>query len=115
MPRIKEISVSDLARMLNRHVDHFELIDVRTRTEIERGVLPNAKALAMHLVPLKLSYFSESPRQIVIYCRTGSRSAQVCRFLNEQGINNVINLRGGFVKWSSAGHMLHPEPSDILG
>ncbi len=113
MPRIKEISVSDLARMLSQE-DHFELVDIRTRAEIDRGVLPNARALAMHLVPLKLRYFSESPRQIVIYCRTGSRSAQVCRFLNEQGINNVISLRGGVVGWSAAGHKIDLEPSEFI-
>ena len=91
-----------------RKEDHFELLDIRTPAEVERGVLPNAKTLPMHLVPLKLNYFSESLKQIVIYCRTGSRSAQVCRFLNQQGINNVISLRGGIVKWSSSGHKLDP-------
>src|SRR5210317_496653 len=105
MPKIKEICVSDLARILSKE-DHFELIDIRTAGEIERGVLPGAKTLSMHLVPLKLRYFRESTRQIVVYCRTGSRSAQVCRFLNQQGINNVINLRGGIVRWVSEGHRL---------
>ena len=94
--------------------DRFDLLDIRTPAEIERGVLPNAKTLAMHLVPLHLNYFSESPRQIVIYCRTGSRSAQVCRFLNQQGINNVICLRGGVVRWASAGHPMDPEPSEQI-
>ena len=113
MSRIKEISVSDLYRML-REQDHFELLDIRTPAEIERGVLPNAKVLPMHLGPLKLSYFSESPKQIVIYCRTGSRSAQVCRFLNQQGINNVISLRGGVVRWTSGGHPLDPPPEGSI-
>ena len=113
MSRIKEISVSDLHRMLRKE-DHFELLDIRTPAEIERGVLPNARTLAMHLIPLKLNYFSESPRQIVIYCRTGSRSAQVCRFLNQQGINNVISLRGGVVKWAAGGHALKPEPAEVI-
>ena len=113
MARIKEISVSDLHRMLRKE-DHFELLDIRTPAEIERGVLPKASSLAMHLIPLKLNYFSESPRQIVIYCRTGSRSAQVCRFLNQQGINNVISLRGGVVKWASAGHALEHAPVKVI-
>ena len=113
MSRIKEISVSDLARMLHRE-DHFELVDIRTPAEIERGVLPRAKTLPMHMVPLKLRYFTESPRQIVVYCRTGSRSAQVCRFLNQQGIHNVISLRGGIVKWASAGHHLDREPREAI-
>ena len=114
MPRIKEISVSDLHRMLRKQ-DRFELLDIRTPAEIARGVLPNAMTLPMHLVPLKLNFFTESPRQIVIYCRTGSRSAQVCRFLNQQGINNVISLRGGVVKWASGGHALDSEPRGAVG
>lgn len=97
-----------------RKEDHFELLDIRTPAEIERGVLPNAKTLAMHLIPLKLNYFSESQRQIVIYCRTGSRSAQVCRFLNQQGINNVISLRGGIVKWASGGHPMALAPQATI-
>ena len=66
------------------------------------------------IVPLKLRFFSESPRQIVVYCRTGSRSAQVCRFLNQQSIHNVINMRGGIAKWTSAGHSLDREPSEVI-
>ena len=114
MPRIKEISVKDLRRML-RDEDHFTLLDIRTPAEIERGVLPNAVTLPMHLVPTKLNFFSESPRQIVIYCRTGSRSAQVCRFLSQQGIHNAISLRGGVVRWASAGHPLDPQPKGKVG
>ena len=113
MPRIKEISVSDLYRML-REYDHFELLDIRTPGEIERGVLPDARTLPMHMIPLKLSYFAESRKQIVIYCRTGSRSAQVCRFLNQQGIHNVISLRGGLVKWAASGHPLDPSPRSAV-
>lgn len=97
-----------------RQQDHFELLDIRTPAEIERGVLPDAKVLPMHLIPLKLSYFSESDKQIVIYCRTGSRSAQVCRFLNQQGINKVISLRGGVVRWSQEGHPMDAVPLEVL-
>jgi rhodanese-related sulfurtransferase len=113
MPRIKEISVSDLVRMMSKE-DHFELLDIRTPAEIERGVIPDAMALSMHLIPLKLNYFTESTKQIVIYCRTGSRSAQVCRFLNQQGINNVISLRGGVVKWAAGGHPITAEPARVI-
>ena len=114
MPRIKEISVADLHRMLRKQ-DHFELLDIRTPAEIERGVLPNAWTLPMHLVPLNLAFFNASPKQIVVYCRTGSRSAQVCRFLNQQGINNVISLRGGVVKWASSGYPMDPKPAGDIG
>lgn len=113
MSRIKEISVSDLYRLM-RDDRPPQLIDIRTTAEIQRGVLPDAKILPMHLVPLRLGYFSEFPGQIVIYCRTGSRSAQVCRFLNQQGINNVISLRGGIVRWSAGGLPLDAEPAGSI-
>lgn len=109
MSRIKEIAAADLSRLLEA-ANHFEIVDIRTAAEIKRGVIPDAKVLPMHLIPLKLGYFSVSTKQVIIYCRTGSRSAQACRFLNEQGIHNVISLRGGIVKWTSSGLPLALEP-----
>ncbi len=109
MSRIKEINATDLSGLIDS--DHrFEIVDIRTQAEIERGVIPNSKTLPMHLVPLNLDFFTRADKQVVIYCRTGSRSAQVCRFLNKQGIYNVINLRGGVVKWTSSGLPLTPDP-----
>ena len=109
MPRVKEISVNELSRLI-REDGNFDLLDIRTPAEIERGVLPDALTLAMHLVPLKLSYFSENSGKVVIYCRTGSRSTKVCQFLQEQGITNVASLRGGIIRWTNAGLPLDPSP-----
>ncbi len=109
MSRIKEIRASELSELIES--DHgLEIIDIRTHTEVERGVIPNSKTLPMHLIPLNLVFFAQADRQVVIYCRTGSRSAQVCRFLHKQGIYNVMNLRGGIVKWSNSGLPLSAEP-----
>ena len=113
MSRLKEINAKELFAMI-QDKNHLELIDIRTPAEIERGVIPNAKTLPMHLIPLHINYFSLSQKQIVIYCRTGSRSAQACRFLNEQGVNNVINLRGGIVKWASGGLRLDAAPLEAI-
>ena len=113
MSRIKEINAADLDRLIQSN-DHIELVDIRTPAEISRGVIPNSKTLPMHLIPLNLDFFSISTKQIVLYCRTGSRSAQACRFLNQQGIHNVISLRGGMVKWSNGGLPIDPEPAGSI-
>ncbi len=110
MSSIKEIKISELSALIESDQD-FEIIDIRTQLEIERGVIPQSKTLPMHLVPLNLTFFAQSARQVVIYCRTGSRSARVCKFLNKHGIYNAINLRGGIVKWSSSGLPLSAEPT----
>lgn len=100
---IKEIDVNELSAQFEQNPEKIELIDIRTPAEVARGVIPHAKTLPMHLIPLKLDYFSNSDKEIIIYCRTGSRSAQACMFLNQQGVNNVSNLRGGIMSWAQTG------------
>tara|TARA_B110000208_G_C11755478_1_gene425025 strand:- start:333 stop:677 length:345 start_codon:yes stop_codon:yes gene_type:complete len=114
MSRIKEITASELSKLIDSKND-FNLIDIRTPVEIKRGVIPGAKTLPMNLVPLNLNYFSTTQELIVIYCRTGSRSAQVCRFLDKQGLTNVCSLQGGVVRWASSGLGMDSEkPAGIV-
>ena len=100
---VQEINVTDLSSKFEQNDSNIELIDIRTPAEVARGVIPNALVLPMHLIPLKLDYFSDTEKDFIIYCRTGSRSAQACMFLNQQGINNVTNLRGGIMSWAQQG------------
>jgi rhodanese-related sulfurtransferase len=106
---IQEINVTELRDKFAQNED-FDLVDIRTPAEIARGVLPNAKALPMHLIPLKMEYFVNSGKPIILYCRTGSRSAQACMFLNQHGIQNIFNLRGGIVSWAQNGYQIEAEP-----
>lgn len=36
---------------------------------------------------------------LVIYCRSGSRSAWAARLLHERGFEHVLNLKGGVLAW----------------
>jgi adenylyltransferase/sulfurtransferase len=38
--------------------------------------------------------------ELVVYCRSGSRSGQVTQFLRQQGFANVKNMIGGMNRWS---------------
>lgn len=38
-------------------------------------------------------------REIVVYCRTGSRSTWAARLLTERGFEQVLNLKGGLMAW----------------
>ena len=108
---IQEINASDLSEKFEQNDSDIELIDIRTPAEVARGVIPRSKTLPMHLIPLQLKYFLNSEKQIIIYCRTGSRSAQACMFLNQQGINNVVNLRGGIMGWAQHGLQIEATPA----
>ena len=39
----------------------------------------------------------------VIVCRSGNRSAQACMFMQQQGFDKVLNLRGGMLAWAQSG------------
>lgn len=99
---IKEIDAAGLQRRLEAG-ESFELIDIRTQAEVARGMIPDAKFLPMHLIPLQLQRIAASDKPVVLYCRTGARSAQACLFLAQQGVGNVLNLAGGIVSWAQHG------------
>jgi rhodanese-related sulfurtransferase len=52
----------------------------------------------MHLIPLRMRDLP-TDRDVVLYCRSGARSYHACNFLGQQGIDNVVNLRGGIIAW----------------
>ena len=37
--------------------------------------------------------------EIIVHCRSGSRSAQACLILDTMGFKNTKNLKGGMMEW----------------
>jgi len=99
---VKEIEATELQSRLAAGED-IALIDIRSDAEVAQGILPNADHLAMHLIPLRLQDLPKD-KDIVLYCRSGARSYHACNFLNQQGVSNVINLRGGIIAWARQGY-----------
>lgn len=83
--------------------ENFLLLDVRTPQEnaaqaIEGSVLIPLQELGSRIQDLP------KDREIVVYCRTGSRSAFACSHLAGMGYN-VKNLEGGIMVWNRAGNI----------
>jgi adenylyltransferase/sulfurtransferase len=95
---MKEISVKSLkGRMDNQ--DDFQLIDVR---ESHERAFTNIGGdhIPMGRIMQSLDKINKD-KDVIIYCRSGSRSAQVVNFLQAQyGLNNLYNLKGGILAWS---------------
>jgi rhodanese-related sulfurtransferase len=98
---VKEIDAAELQARLDAG-DDIALIDIRSDAELAQGILPNAEHLAMHLIPLRMHDLPKD-KDVVLYCRSGARSYHACSFLNQQGIHNVLNLRGGIIAWAREG------------
>ena len=96
---VREIDAPELAKQLDENGDSFEMVDVREMQEIMAGTVPNAKPMPLATLPLKLSELDKN-KTLVMVCRSGARSAQACMFLQQQGFENVVNLRGGMMAWA---------------
>ncbi|MEW6445179.1 MAG: rhodanese-like domain-containing protein [Pseudomonadota bacterium] len=81
--------------------EKFLLLDVRTPGETAYGIIPGAKLMPLHLLPLNVDKL-KGQGKIVVYCQSGARSAQACAFLARQGIENTWNLSSGIMSWAGA-------------
>jgi len=78
------------------------LLDVRRSEEEAIATLPGTGLRVEHtLIPMRMSDIPLD-KDIVVYCRSGSRSAAVARYLVSSGLarGEVYNLRGGIHEWS---------------
>lgn len=94
---MKEITVQELKALMDAKAD-FQLIDVREPHEFEEGNL-GGELIPMAEVPTNIGRISTA-KQVVIHCRSGGRSANIIRWLeNNHGFTNLYNLKGGILAW----------------
>lgn len=94
---LKEISVRQLKQLKDSGAD-FQLIDVREPHEYE---IVN---LGAELIPLAQiadhANRIDKTKQVIIHCKSGSRSAQAIQLLQEKfGFTNLYNLKGGIMSY----------------
>jgi rhodanese-related sulfurtransferase len=99
---VKEIDADDLLARIEAGED-IALVDIRSDAEVAQGMLPDSEHLPMHLIPLRMHDLPKD-RDVVLYCRSGARSYHACNFLGQQGVTNVVNLRGGIIAWARHGY-----------
>jgi glyoxylase-like metal-dependent hydrolase (beta-lactamase superfamily II)/rhodanese-related sulfurtransferase len=84
------------------HRGELDIVDVREPQEFtgELGHVPGAR-----LVPLAslrdATHEWDREREIVLVCRSGSRSAHAAVELSKQGFRHLYNLRGGMIAWNA--------------
>lgn len=106
---IKEIEADELAQLVANNNSNVKIIDVREMNEINAGTIPGAVAMPLATVPVRMHELDKLSQMIFI-CRSGARSAQACAFLQQQGFDNVHNLRGGMFAWAGTGQpMMMPQ------
>ncbi len=72
------------------------VVDVRTAMEFKRSHFEGAKNIPLSDIQARLSEFGPQNRPIVVYCRSGRRSALAKSMLENAGFLEVLN--GGGLK-----------------
>ncbi len=98
-----DITVQELKEKMDRG-EHFVLIDVREPHEHQRFNIGG------QLIPLgtignalpDLEYHQND--EVIVYCRSGLRSANAQYMMMQAGFKNVRNLTGGMLAWIEAFH-----------
>lgn len=70
------------------------IVDVRTPEEFTSGHFPNAVNIPLDEVQLRIKEFTEMPKPIVAYCRTGNRSGMAVSLLKQNRIADAVNGGG---------------------
>ncbi len=96
--RSNEVSVEDLKAMRDRG-ESFVLVDVREPREWAISDLPGSVKIPLGTLPQSLDKLSQED-EIVVYCRTGGRSANAVQFLQGMGFPKAKNLVGGINLWA---------------
>lgn len=95
---MKEKTAMELKAMKENGAD-FQLIDVREPAEYNLCNL-NGELLPMATVPDHIDEIARD-KPVVIYCRSGNRSARIIEFLEDSfGFTNLYNLKGGILAWA---------------
>lgn len=96
---MKEITVSELKQKIDNN-ESFTFLDVRDSFEA------NISNIDIESVQIPLDNLKEQVEkldqqsEIVVMCRSGSRSETACELLEEAGFANVANLKGGINEWA---------------
>ncbi len=99
---MKEVSIEELKERQSRNED-IHLLDVREDDEraafnIGGRHLPLGKV--QHMETESIDDWKDE--EIIVYCKSGKRSAMACLFLEQNGFSNVANLVGGAEAWKNA-------------
>ncbi|KRO35843.1 MAG: hypothetical protein ABR54_03120 [Actinobacteria bacterium BACL15 MAG-120619-bin91] len=79
-------------------------LDVRTPAEFAEGYIEGAR-----LIDFQSGNFEKEIATLdknatyAVYCRSGNRSGQAVRIMQDAGFTNVFNMNGGVIDWANAG------------
>ena len=100
---------------MNKLTEGALMVDVRRLKEVEDVSYDVVNYLHIPLSQLE-KRLTEIPidKEVVMACRSGSRSLRATYFLMNHGYGKVFNLEGGLLKWANKGKPIKGNVAGLL-
>lgn len=94
----KKITAEEAKERMDKD-DKVVILDVRTEEEHQEGHVPGAIVIPNETISSEpLEELPDMDQEILVYCRSGNRSAQAAKKLAEAGYTQVYDF-GGIIDW----------------
>lgn len=99
---VKLIDNEELKTLLEN--DEVQFVDVRTKAEFSENYIKGAQNIVYDSSFEQKIDQLDKDKPIVVYCRSGRRSAASAEILERNEFNEVYDLDGGILKWIKDGN-----------
>ena len=80
------------------------VLDVRTPGEFAEGYIEGAQMIDFQGGSFETEIASlDKDVTYAVYCRSGNRSGQAVKIMQDAGFGNLFNLEGGVIDWANQG------------
>jgi adenylyltransferase/sulfurtransferase len=92
-----DMTAPELAEWLKH--DHLRLVDVREPHELQISSIAGAENIPLGELASRMSEL-DSAQEMVLFCKSGSRSARAVELLASAGFKKIKHLKGGINAWA---------------
>lgn len=96
LDKYDNVTIEEAKEMINN--GEANVLDVRNKTEYDEGHIENANHIMVGTLKNRLEEVDAS-KTVIVYCQGGARSAIAASLLKAKGIDNIVNMPGGYSKW----------------
>ncbi|MDG5816134.1 thioredoxin domain-containing protein [Chitinispirillales bacterium ANBcel5] len=101
----QDISVQQALEIVNQ--PRTVVLDVRTNREFSHGHIENSVHIPLNELERRIEELSEyREKDLLVYCRSGNRSAVASRILLQNGFSSIFHLESGIRGWLNEGNNL---------
>ena len=100
--KVSEVDPTEVheLRARNGSEPDFVIVDVREQAEWDQGHIPGAIHIPRSYLESRFENFvPERDKKIVLYCKSGARSAEALAVVKNAGFADAVHVGGGVLSW----------------